>query len=268
MQPSEVVFIQFLSELANKRLSYSTINSYKAAISETISSWGDTILSNNSIVSRFMRGIFLSNPPKPKYSSTWNVNEVLSYLQTLYPLEDLSLMDLTLKVTALIALTTAQRVQTLVSLNLDFMSDFGEYIEFSIQELMKTTRPGQKIQKVRINAFTNKELCVLHTMRYYISKTEGKRKTQTLLVSFKTFKAISTSTVARWMKIVLDRSGIDSTIFTAHSYRGASSSAAYASGVQLSEIMKVANWANAKTFYKYYHRESVNSYANHVLSLI
>jgi len=78
-------------------------------------------------------------------------------------------------------------------------------------------------------------------MRYYILKTEPKRRSRKLLVSYKTFKEITTSTVAKWLKQILDRSGIDSKIFTAHSFRGASSSAAYASGVQLSEIMEIAN---------------------------
>jgi hypothetical protein len=51
-------------------------------------------------------------------------------------------------------------------------------------------------------------------MRYYILKTEPKRHSRKLLVSYKTFKE-RTSTVARWLKQILDRSGIDSKHFTA-----------------------------------------------------
>ena len=103
-------------------------------------------------------------------------------------------------------------------------------------------------------------------MRYYILKTEPKRRSRKLLVSYKTFKEITTSTVARWLKQILDRFGINSKYFTAHSFRGASSSAAYAQGVHLSEIMEIANWATAKTFYTYYHKEATCNFSNSVLN--
>ena len=63
MQPTEIDFIQYLSELADKKLSYSTINAHKTSICQTISAWGDTSLSDNWLISRYMRGILLSNPP-------------------------------------------------------------------------------------------------------------------------------------------------------------------------------------------------------------
>lgn len=86
---------------------------------------------------RFMRGVLLNNRPKPKYISTWDVGKVLSYLKYLYPLEDFDLKNLTLKLASLIALTTAQRVQTLISMNINNMSDNGEYVVFTISDLQK-----------------------------------------------------------------------------------------------------------------------------------
>ena len=75
---------------------------------------------------------------------------------------------------------------------------------------MKTTSPGHSMQKEKNNAFTDENVWVLRTMRYYILKTEPKRRSRKILVSYKTFKEIITSTVDRWLKQVLDRSGIDS----------------------------------------------------------
>lgn len=60
-----------------------------------------------------------------------------------------------------------------------------------------------------------------------------KTQSDKVLVSFKTFREVSTCTVARWLKGILKRSGIDDTIFSAHSYRSGSASAAFAGGVQL-----------------------------------
>lgn len=42
---------------------------------------------------------------------------------------------------------------------------------------------------------------MLHTLRFYLEKTKETKKTPNkLLVSYKTFKDVSTSTVARWLK--------------------------------------------------------------------
>ena len=71
-----------------------------------------------------------------------------------------------MKLTSLIALTTVQRVQTLISLNIDKMSDHGEYVVFTISDLQKTSSPGHDLQKVKINYFPDKSCCVLHTLRF------------------------------------------------------------------------------------------------------
>jgi hypothetical protein len=36
---------------------------------------------------------------------------------------------------------------------------YGDFIVFSIKDLMKTTRPGHSMQKVKTNAFTHEKLC-------------------------------------------------------------------------------------------------------------
>lgn len=266
MQPACNQLINYLSELAENNYSYNTINAYKAAITQTLSVTGNFYFNQNPLLIRFMKGVFLKNRPKPKYTSTWDVGKVLTYLKSLYPLENLDLKSLTMKLASLIALTTAQRVQTLISLNIKNMSDHGEYVVFTISDLQKTSRPGHDMKKVKINSFSDKSCCVLHTLRYYLEKTKDLRKTSKLLVSFKTYDEISTCTVARWLKEILKKAGIDEKVFSAHSYRSASTSAAFARGVQLKDILETANWANAKTFYTFYRRELSNTYSDTILS--
>lgn len=67
------------------------------------------------MIIRFMRGVFIAKRPKPKYTMTWDVGKVPDYLKSLYPLQNVDIKTLTLKTVSLIALTTAQKVQTLVS---------------------------------------------------------------------------------------------------------------------------------------------------------
>lgn len=95
----------------------------------------------------------------------------------------------------------------------------------------KNSRPGYDIQQVKISSFPDKSCCVLHTLKEYLKITQEKRKSNKSCISFETFKEVSTCTVARWLKEVLKRSGIDDKIFSAHSYRSASTSSAFAGGV-------------------------------------
>ena len=80
----------------------------------------------------------------PRYTAVWDVNQVLDYLKTLYPVNEISLKSLTLKLTMLLALVTAQRGQSLLFLNVDSMIDSGSSIVFSLQERVKQSKPGSK----------------------------------------------------------------------------------------------------------------------------
>ena len=77
-----------------------------------------------------MKGLFHVNPSKPRYSCTWEISKVLSYLSSL-------------KLTAFIALSTAPRDQTLVSMNLDLMNVLESKVVFHFQELLKTCKLGK-----------------------------------------------------------------------------------------------------------------------------
>ena len=45
-------------------------------------------------VVKLMKGIFNSNPPKPKYAGTWDVDLVLNFFKTAPPNDKLSLIQL------------------------------------------------------------------------------------------------------------------------------------------------------------------------------
>ena len=44
------------------------------------------------------------------------------------------------------------------------------------------------------------------------------------IATIKPYRAVTSSTIARWLKNLLEAAGIDSSIFGAHSIRGASAS--------------------------------------------
>ena len=97
----------------------------------------------------------------------------------------------------------------------------------------------------------------METISVYIDKTNQVRGNETkLFLSFiKPHKAVTSSTIARWLRTVLEQAGINTEIFRAHSIRGASASAAARGGVTLEDILKAANWSSESVFQKFYHKE-------------
>jgi len=229
-------------------------------LSQTLPFFGVDV-SKFQFLDRMMKGCYNFNPPRARYSFTWDVNMVLDFLCTLYPLEDLSLKDLKLKLIALVALATAARAQSLSALNLNFMHKNEEQnvIVFQIQELLKTSRPGVSLPNIVLRKFDKPQVCVVRTLLYYIFRTKDVRKSSSLFISYVTYCKVTSSTLSRWLKTVLLRAGINIDIFKGHSFRGAATSAALASGCSLKDILATANWSSAKTFYKFYHKEITQS---------
>ena len=97
----------------------------------------------------------------------------------------------------------------------------------------------------------------MSTLRAYLERTGPLRGGESrLFVSFiKPHKAVTSSTIARWLRTMLELSGIDSSIFGAHSTRSTSTSAAARGGVTLEDILKAANWSSESVFQKFYHKE-------------
>ena len=128
---------------------------------------------------------------------------------------------------------------------------------FYINELQKTSKLGRTRSKVSIHAYEDSSICPVKTIKCYLERTAEKRLSDQLFISFKTYQEVKSCTLSRWLKNVLSLSGIDVSVFKAHSFRGASSSAAVAAGVSVADVMKTANWSSVSTFRKFYHRDTV-----------
>ena len=66
-------------------VSFGTLAGYRSAISFYHDTVEGAPVGKHSLVSKVMKGAFRDNPPVPKFTNTWNVNVVLSYLQELGP---------------------------------------------------------------------------------------------------------------------------------------------------------------------------------------
>ena len=56
-----------------------------------------------------MKGIFELRPSLPRYPTVWNVNTVFNYVRTQPDIADLSLKELSLRLTFLLLLLSGQR---------------------------------------------------------------------------------------------------------------------------------------------------------------
>ena len=261
----------FLAEQFNQRnLSYRTIGVYKSCISQLHDPVGGQPLGTLPLLSRFMKGIFELRPPTPKVCSTWSVKTLLQYLNSLESNAKLSLKDLTLKTTILLALTSSTRAHELAALHLDFISKKEHSWEFTIPQHVKNSRPNHPPRKLFLPSFPeNRNLCVIESLKDYTMRTALIRKDQNLLVSYATpHRAIGSQTVSRWIRTVLLTAGINSQ-YTSHSTRSAATSAAADNGVPIEDILAAADWSSETTFETFYHKPvSQDSFAKSILSSV
>ena len=248
--------LSFLASLLKDRdLEYRNIAVYRSAISQTHDPIGSVALGELPVVSRFMKGVFKAKPPKPKYYSAWNVARVLDFLKDEEPPEKIPLKMLTLKLTVLLALTTAARAHELACLDLDFGLAKMEAWEFTIPEHMKNSRPGHPPRKFYLPAFSqDTTICVVRVLEAYTQRTASIRKARKLLVSYiAPYDSVSSQTISRWLTQIIHMAGIPLE-FTGHSTRSASTSTATAAGVPLDLIVEAGDWSSAKVFEKHYHK--------------
>ena len=252
--------VNFLAHLFKEGYQYRSLNSYRSAISSVHERVDGYEVGQHPLVSRVMKGAFNLRPPQPRYETTWDVTKVLNYIESLGSSESLSLRDLSWKLAMLLALTRPSRSADLVKLDLRFRRYSPEGVTFQEAGLAKQSRAGKPRAEFFFPAFESRELCPKATLQVYEQRTESFRaqedteRTRLFLAVVKPHKPISSSTLARWLKSLINNAGIDTAIFKAHSVRGAAASAAANAGVTTSDILKAADWSSESVFTKFYYK--------------
>jgi len=249
--------LEFLYQQYENGLSYSGINTARSALSTVIFLPDGGSFGNHPLVSRFLKGVFESRPSPPRYKDIWDVSVVLDYLKTLPPLEELSLKDSTHKTVLLVALLSGQRCQTVHALTVSGMRITNDTVHFEIAKLLKTSKPGRHQGHLEFKLYpVDERLCVVTCLRQYVKLTESIRTGHDLLwLSYtKPFKPVSRDTVSRWIKNVLEKAGVNTKVFSAHSTQAAATSAACSNNVSINTIMDVAGWSRESTFRKFYDK--------------
>ena len=197
----------FLASLYQKGYQYNSINVYRSAISSVHEKVDGISIGQHPIITRLVKGIFNVRPPLPRYSNTWDVQIVLNFLQALGKSETLPLKTLTLKMVFLLAITRPSRSADLSQLDISRMSVKENGVSFLPSTLAKQSRQGKPIENFFFPSFPqNPILCPVRTLLIYMDKTKHVRGNESkLFVSFiKPHSAVTSSTVARWLRSILD----------------------------------------------------------------
>lgn len=247
--------LHFLTIKFKERASYGTLNSCRSALS-LISK--DKIGQDN-MITRFLKSVYKLKPSVPKYSATWDVAIVLEYLSKLFPLERLALTELTMKTVTLLALCTGQRAQTLSKIEVNNIKFNTKGIRINVIDIIIRRRIQVDHNQCWSFPFSQKKMnyAIASTLNKYIEISASVRgeKQKLFLAIKKPHKEVNTQTISRWIESTLTKSGIDTSVFTAHSTRHALSSAAFRNGVNLEVIRKCAGWSkDSEMFAKVYNR--------------
>ena len=261
---------QFLTSLYASGLSYSTVNTYRSAISMTHLPIDGVPVGSHYLIKRLMKGIFNKRPPVPRYVISWPVEKVLRYLKIMPGYDQISLKLLTWKTVILIALVSADRGDAIAALSTEYMIKDSEGYHFLVSKPTKCTRPGRGIKQIDLPKFTkDRRICVVYCLDKYLRATKRLRVDKQLFISYvKPHRSVTRTSIARWIKLIMQKSGIDVSIFQPHSTRSASTSTAFQQGVSVPDILKKADWSNASVFHRFYNRPKVHAdFAQAILSV-
>ena len=255
--PTVPQVVSFLRSLEDKGLGYGAVNTARCALSVILPRINGETIGKQQMVQWFVRAVYIRNPPRSKYNQFWDVAIMFDYLRSLQENVHLSLMLLTFKLVILLLLVSGHRGQTLVALSLNKALISKDEIVFEMDTLLKSNRLGDPLSTLQLLSYPReKKLCVVTTIRDYISKTACLRTSQKLLVSYiKPHAAISRDTLARWTLRILRLAGVNTQHYAPHSTRGAMVSKARQLGISVRKILVHAGWKTQKAFAKHYNKK-------------
>ena len=156
----------------------------------------------------------------------------------------------------LLALLSGQRCQTVHKLSLSSVKLSSSMCVFQITSVLKQSRRGHHLAPIELMAYSsNSRLCIVAVLCEYLAWTQELRKDQDQLhLNYqKPHHPIIKHTLARWLRDILNKSGVDTELFSAHSTRSASTSAAARCGLPV-DVMKAAGWSAVSTFTMFYKK--------------
>ncbi len=246
----------FLTSLYDVGLSYSSINTAKSAISSVLGNVENSSIGSHPLVVKFMKGVAKLRPPTARYLVTWDANKLLNLFSVWEENNMLDMKHLSLKLVSLLALTTAQRVQSLASISINNIK-WDNPTQIVLTDHLKCSSLARPNPVLIVNEYNlDPKLCVLSCLKCYIERTSKCRTTDKLFISYlKPYSCVTSQTLSRWLKMSLELGGVDTTVFKGHSFRHAATSKAATTGLCIDSILSRVGWSSkCATFARFYNR--------------
>ena len=135
----------------------------------------------------------------------------------------------------------------------------------TLNDLLKHSRPNYRSTPIVSHSYPHDcSVCPVAVIESYLSarallNTPPHLKSDQFILCFRNpHGPATTDTIARWVKMALQNSGIDPK-FSTQSCRAASTSKAMGAGDSLENILNAAQWLKESTFYKFYCKDIVTS---------
>ena len=247
--------LNYFGYLFRTGASFSVINTSKISLSHFLHFPPYQKLSDHPIIDKFFNGLFNLNPPKPKLSTTWEVNIVFSQFIKWGDNALLTDKKLTQKLLLLLLLLGGQRVNTIFSFTVNSMLVTDISVTFAPSNVLKHSKKGSKLGNFSYNSYPHEPLlCVVSCCSEYLQRRSKRvdEKEEKLFITYgKPYKAASIDSLRRWAKDLFSECNI---LHSPHSCRSASTSKAALVGIDLDSIFKKACWKNQKTFLNHYKK--------------
>ena len=164
----------------------------------------------------------------------------------------------------LLSLIAITRGSELHQFDTKFMAHSKEKYVFFFKGLVKHSKEGKNPPPVDYHSFPEEpNLCPVLALDQYTKITqewrEDNSETNLFLRHLSPHKSVSKSTITRWIKEVMELSGIDIKTFQTHSVRAASSSKFNLKGLSTRDILIRGNWSQKSTWQRYYNKNIVTA---------
>ena len=132
-------------------------------------------MGQHPLVCRLLRACFKIRPPRQRLFPEWNVQKVLTFLESWSPIADLNLKQITLKTAFLLALVSFKRPADIYRLHL-----LDGYWELNMSRLRaqplevgKTDRPGHTSPPIEVVCYPkNVTLCPVFYLNAYLRRVK------------------------------------------------------------------------------------------------
>lgn len=258
----------FLTFLFESGLQYRTISGYRSMLSAVLPPYQNSPVGKHPFITRLIKGVFQSRPPKVRLLPEWDLDIVLEALQKapFEPLSNSDMKSVTYKAVFLVAVTTYRRCSDIQSLRIDHesMKVQEKGITFIRHGLSKQDRQNHFGMKIFVPSFPEKQLLdPKRALCIYMERTQNLRQNLSSSDKGKLFlslnaphKPVSAPTISSWIVKVVQMAYTDKNFkVRAHSTRAIAPSWALYNGASTKAIIEAADWATESTFVKHYLRD-------------